>query len=247
MKKTVIITGASRGIGLEIAETLLRNNYNTVLCARKANDEIKKLQEEYSDRVCFISADISKSKDRDIIIEKTKKAFGTVFALINNAGVAPIERKDMLEISEDDFDYVMEINLKGTYFLTQKAVNLLFHSDKGYIINIGSISAESVSVNRAQYCMSKAAERMMTKLFAVHLADKNIGVFEISPGVIDTDMISTVREKYIKLADNGSIPAKRLGVPQDAAKIVMSVLSGNLDYSSGTVIHCDGGLHIPVL
>lgn len=247
MRKTAIITGANRGIGLATAKLLLEHNYCTVLCARKSSEEIHRLAEIYPNELCFISADIAKPEDRTRILTETIQKFGRLDILVNNAGVAPRNRKDMLEIDEQDFDYVMDINLKGTYFLSQEAAKLIQQQEKGYIINTGSISADTVSLNRAEYCISKAGIRMLTQLFAARLAEYHIGVFEISPGVIDTDMISPVRDKYMELALNGTIPARRLGLPEDMAKIVLSIANGYLDYSTGTVIHCGGGLHISSL
>lgn len=247
MRKTAIVTGANRGIGFETAVLLEKNGYNVLLCSRNSSTAVEEFVKQHRETSVFICADIHLSADREKILQEVIHHFGRLDVLINNAGVAPRIRKDMLEITEQDFDYVININLKGTYFLTQSAAKLICKQDKGYIINIGSISAESVSLNRAEYCMSKSAERMMTSLFAVRLAEKNIGVFEISPGVIDTEMISTVKERYENMASTGIIPEKRLGSAEDVSKIVLAVLSGNLDYSTGTIIHCDGGLHIPKL
>lgn len=247
MIKTAIVTGASRGIGLRAAEALLEKGFCVTLCARNRNDAISDLEQAYKDAVCFVQADIADSDSRAKILHDTLNSFERLDVLINNAGVAPKTRKDMLEITEQDFDYVMDINLKGTYFLTQAAAKLMEKQGGGYIINTGSISADIVSLNRAEYCMSKAGVRMLTKLFAARLAPYNIGVFEVSPGVIETDMIASVKAKYDALAESGAIPAGRLGTPDDVAKIVLSIVSGALDYSSGTVIHCDGGLHIPSL
>ena len=195
----------------------------------------------------FVPTDISISKDRENVISKAFEKFGAVDALINNAGVAPKKRKNILEITEDDFDYVMNINLKGTYFMTQAVAKVMQNQNGGYIINTGSISAETVSLNRGEYCISKAGIGMITKLFAVDLATANIKVFEIRPGVIDTDMISSVKEKYNAMAQEGKIPAGRIGQAYDYAKAVLSILSGGLDYATGTVIECGGGMHISVL
>ena len=247
MSKTAIITGSARGMGFETAKLLNKNGYNVVLCARHSNDNVENFVKNHSDTALFVPTDISISKDRENVISKAFEKFGAVDALINNAGVAPKKRKNILEITEDDFDYVMNINLKGTYFMTQAVAKIMQNQGGGYIINTGSISAETVSLNRGEYCISKAGIGMITKLFAVDLATDNIKVCEIRPGVIDTDMISSVKEKYNAMAQEGKIPAGRIGQAYDYAKAVLSILSGGLDYATGTVIECGGGMHIPVL
>lgn len=247
MRKTAIITGSARGMGFETAKILNRNGYNVVLCARHSNDDVENFVKNHSDTALFVLTDISVSKDRENVIAKAVEKFKTIDALINNAGVAPKKRKNILEITEDDFDYVMNINLKGTYFMTQAVAKVMQNQSGGYIINTGSISAETVSLNRGEYCISKAGIGMITKLFAVDLATDNIKVFEIRPGVIDTDMISSVKEKYNAMAQEGKIPAGRIGNVEDYAKVALAILSGNLDYATGTVIECGGGMHISVL
>ena len=247
MSKTAIITGSARGMGFETAKLLNKNGYNVVLCARHSNDNVEYFVKNHSDTALFVTTDISISKDRENVISKAFEKFGAVDALINNAGVAPKKRKNILEITEDDFDYVMNINLKGTYFMTQAVAKVMQNQNGGYIINTGSISAETVSLNRGEYCISKAGNGMITKLFAVDLATANIKVFEIRPGVIDTDMISSVKEKYNAMAQEGKIPAGRIGQAYDYAKAVLSILSGGVDYATGTVIECGGGMHISVL
>lgn len=247
MRKTALITGSARGIGFETAKELEKNGYNVVLCSRHINDDVSYYIESHTDTALFVTADISKEADRNKIISETLNRFGAVDVLVNNAGVAPRERKDMLDITEDDFDYVMDINLKGTYFMAQSVSKIMKKQGGGYIINTGSISAYTVSLNRAEYCVSKAGISMITKLFAVRLAPDNIKVFEIRPGIIDTDMISSVKEKYNTLAESGKIPSGRIGNITDYSKAVMSVLSGGLDYATGTVIECGGGMHIPTL
>lgn len=247
MKKTAIITGSAKGMGFEAAKELEEKGYNVVLCARHSNDNVENFVKNHSDTAMFVSADISLEADRENIIAKALEKFGTVDVLINNAGVAPLERKDMLDITEKDFDYVMDINLKGTYFMTQSVAKIMQRQGSGYIINTGSISADTVSLNRAEYCISKSGISMITKLFAVRLAADNIKVFEIRPGVIDTDMIASVKGKYDALAESGKIPQGRIGSVTDYARVVLSILSGGLDYATGTVIECGGGMHIPVL
>ena len=247
MRKTAIITGSAKGMGFEAAKELEKNGYTVVLCARHSNDNVEHFVKAHSDTAMFVPADISLEADRENIVAKTLEKFDTIDVLINNAGVAPLERKDMLDITENDFDYVMDINLKGTYFMTQSVAKIMQRQGNGYIINTGSISADTVSLNRAEYCISKAGISMITKLFAVRLALDNIKVFEIRPGIIDTDMISSVKEKYNAMAGNGKIPAGRIGNVNDYARAVLSLLSGGLDYATGTVIECGGGVHIPVL
>lgn len=247
MSNTAIVTGGSRGIGLEIVKALLKKDYNVVISSRSINADVEALINEYGKRVSFVPSDIGCAKDRNEIVNTAVERYGGVTLLVNNAGVAPRVRKDMLEIGEDDYDYVMDINLKGAYFLTQAVAKLMIKAGEGRIINTGSISSNTVSLNRAEYCMSKAGVSMMTRLFAVRLAEYNIPVIEIAPGVIDTPMIEKVKDKYNALAENGTIPAKRLGMPSDIAKAVEAVADGKLDYATGTVIRCDGGLHISTL
>lgn len=247
MRKTAIITGSAKGIGFETAKELEKNGYNVVMCARHSNDDLVSFIASHPDTALFVTADISDEEDRHKIISEAIVRFGSVDVLVNNAGVAPRERKDMLDISADDFDYVMDINLKGTYFMAQSVAKIMQKQGGGYIINTGSISAETVSLNRAEYCISKAGISMITKLFAVRLASDNIKVFEIRPGIIDTDMISSVKEKYNALAEKGEIPSGRLGKTADYAKAVLSAISGGLDYATGTIIECGGGMHISVL
>ena len=247
MRKTAIITGSAKGIGFETAKELEKNGYNVVMCARHSNDDLVSFIASHPDTALFVTADISDEEDRHKIISEAIVRFGSVDVLVNNAGVAPRERKDMLDISADDFDYVMDINLKGTYFMAQSVAKIMQKQGGGYIINTGSISADTVSLNRAEYCISKAGISMITKLFAVRLASDNIKVFEIRPGIIDTDMISSVKEKYNALAERGEIPSGRLGKTADYAKAVLSAISGGLDYATGTIIECGGGMHISVL
>lgn len=247
MRKTAIITGSAKGIGFETAKELEKNGYNVVMCARHSNDDVVSFIASHPDTALFVTADISEEGDRDKIVSKAIARFGSVDVLVNNAGVAPRERKDMLDISADDFDYVMDINLKGAYFMAQSVAKIMQKQGGGYIINTGSISADTVSLNRAEYCISKAGISMITKLFAVRLASDNIKVFEIRPGIIDTDMISSVKEKYNALAEKGGIPSGRLGKTADYAKAVLSAISGGLDYATGTIIECGGGMHISVL
>ena len=164
--------------------------------------------------------------------------------LVNCAGVAPKVRQDMLQINEEDFDYVLNINQKGTFFVSQAAANIMKEQNSGRIVFISSLSSYTASVERAEYCISKASISMYTKLFAARLAEFGIGVFEVSPGVIETDMTKCVKGKYETLIDGGLTPIKRMGEPDDVACAVEAAASGKLDFCTGTVIHADGGFSV---
>ncbi len=239
-----VVTGGSRGIGLGITEILLKNEFDVVVSSRNESEQIKKLIKIYPDKISFVSADISKSEDVENLAMFVEKKYGTVDLLVNNAGVAPKERKDILEISPDDFDDVANINLKGTFFVTQKFASLLIKNKQSRIVNISSMSAYTASVNRGEYCISKAGISMITKLFASRLAEYGVSVIEIRPGIIETDMTAKVKEKYEKLIGDGITPIKRMGQPEDIAKCVLSVAQGNFDFCTGTVIDCDGGFNV---
>jgi NAD(P)-dependent dehydrogenase (short-subunit alcohol dehydrogenase family) len=176
--------------------------------------------------------------------------FGKIDLLVNNAGVAPKERLDLLNMTEESLDYVLDINLKGTLFLTQLVANQMIYTiksgktDNPRIINISSISAYTASINRGEYCIAKAGVGMLTKLFADRLAEYGILVYEIRPGIIATDMTSTVKDKYDDLIDNGLTPIKRWGMPEDVANAVSALCSNNFLFSTGEVINVDGGFHI---
>ena len=242
---TAVITGSSRGIGLGIAKELLKNGFTVVLSARKISDEVKLLKKEYGEKVYFVPCDISDLSGVDNLVSEVKEKFGKIDLLVNNAGVAPKERKDILYLSPEEFDYVTDINMKGTFFVTQKFVPIM--SDKSRIVNISSMSAYTASLNRGEYCISKAGISMITKLFAARLAEYGITVIEIRPGIIETDMTSKVKEKYEKLIDGGLTPIKRMGTPEDIGKCVLSIAQGNFDFCTGTVIDCDGGFNVRCL
>lgn len=244
---TAVITGSSRGIGFGIAKELLENGFTVVLSARKRSDGIDLLEKEYQGKVFFVSCDISDMNAVDSLVSFVKEKFGKLDLLVNNAGVAPKERKDILELLPEEFDYVTDINLKGTFFVTQKFVPLLMKNGNSRIVNISSMSAYTASVNRGEYCVSKAGISMITKLFAVRLAEYGISVLEIRPGIIETEMTSKVKEKYEKMIDGGLTPIKRMGQPGDIAKCVVSIANGNFDFCTGTVIDCDGGFNVRCL
>ena len=241
---TAVVTGGSRGIGKGIAEALLEKSFTVIVTARNKGVEIEELEKEYNDKFLFVPCDISNDEDRKNLASFVKENFGKLDLLVNNAGVAPRERKDILEITPEDFDYLTDINLKGTFFLTQELTPLLIKNEKSRIVNISSMSAYTASVNRGEYCISKAGISMITKLFAARLAEYSVSVIEIRPGIIETDMTAKVKEKYEKLIAEGITPINRMGKPEDIAKCVVAVAEGNFDFCTGTVIDCDGGFNV---
>ncbi len=256
MKRVALITGGSRGIGFGIAVKLAATGFDLAINGVRAESEVeetlRKLK-EFGNNVIYCRGDTSSTKDRENIIAKVKEHYGKLHVLVNNAGIPPKERKDILEATEESFDDVISVNLKGSYFLTQKVANWMIEQKKndkefgGCIINISSISATVVSVNRGEYCISKAGLSMATQLFAVRLGEFNIPVYEVRPGVIYTDMTAGVKEKYDKLIKEGLCVQQRWGLPEDVGKAVASLASGDLTYSTGQVIMVDGGLTIPRL
>ncbi|MEG1394180.1 MAG: 3-ketoacyl-ACP reductase [Clostridia bacterium] len=239
-----IVTGGTRGIGLAIVQHLVESGYTCVVGARKTSEALQEYAQANKSKVDFCACDIASESDRKNLLDFVVNKYSSVDLLVNNAGVAPKVRKDMLDITEDDFDFLLDINLKGTYFLTQIVAKQMIEQKSGRIINISSMSSYTASVNRAEYCIAKAGISMITKLFATKLADFGVGVFEIMPGIIETDMISSVKGKYDQLIADGLTPIKRLGKPSDIAKCVIAIANGNLDFCTGTVINADGGFHM---
>jgi NAD(P)-dependent dehydrogenase (short-subunit alcohol dehydrogenase family) len=259
MSPLALITGASRGIGRGIALELARAGGHDIVINYAGNEaaarECKALCEASSPgengkrRFEIVQADISLSADRDRMLDFVSRRFGRLDLLVNNAGVAPNVRADLLEAGEESFDRLININLKGPYFLTQKAAKLIAASlpiegAARAVVNVTSISAFTVSTNRGDYCVAKAGLAMMTKLYAVRLAEFGIGVFEIQPGVIATDMTGAVKEKYDRMFAEGLAPISRWGEPSDIGKAVVAVAAGLFPYSTGQVFNVDGGFHI---
>ena len=256
MKKVALITGGSRGIGLGIAKALAEAGFDLAINgvrneedAQGALDELRVLGAD----VLYCQGDVGEAQSRQGIIEKIKAHFGKLNVLVNNAGVAPKERKDILEATEESFDYVVNTNLKSSYFLSQAAANWMVEqkgADENFeaaIINVGSISATAVSINRGEYCIAKAGMSMATQLFAVRLGEYNIPVYEVRPGIIATDMTAKVTEKYDKLIAEGLTVQQRWGLPEDVGKAVAALSTGSFPYSTGQVIMVDGGMNIPKL
>ncbi len=239
-----VVTGGSRGIGKSIADELLKKGFNVIVAARSATPELENTINNCSQQLDFVATDISDTESIGSLFNFVKGKYGKIDLLVNNAGVAPKTRKDILEITPEEFDFVADINLKGTFFVTQKFVPLLAASEKSRIVNISSMSAYTASVNRGEYCIAKAGISMITKLFAARLAEYGISVIEIRPGIIETDMTAKVKEKYEKLIAEGITPIKRMGQPEDVAKCVGAIADGNFDFCTGTVIDCDGGFSV---
>ena len=246
--KCAVITGASRGIGAGIAEKLASEHWNLALCARQSVEngrvQCQELKDKYGIDAEYFQCDISDGAARRNTIDAIVQRFGTIDALINNAGVAPKVRADIMEMTEESYDFVMNINLRGSFFFTQLAALQMAAQKSGTIINIGSCSATVASISRGEYCMSKAGVGMATKLWAVRMAEFGVNVYEIRPGVIETDMTSVVKGKYDKLISEGLTLQPRWGYPEDIAKAVASLLRGDLAYSTGQVIDIDGGMNI---
>jgi len=248
-KKVVAVTGASRGIGKGISLLLAENGCVIIAVGTKnkseVSDYIKELTERSPESI-YITADISKDSDCDKIIHEIDKTFGNIDFHVNNAGIAPSVRNDILETTRESFDRLLDVNLKGTFFLTQKIANYMLKNNNSSraIINISSISAYTSSVNRPEYCISKAGISMITALFADRLSEYGINVYEIRPGIIQTDMTAGVLDKYNKLIKDGLLPINRIGQPEDVAKPVLAIISGLLPYSTGEIINADGGFHI---
>jgi len=251
-KSVAVVTGAARGIGRGISLLLAQNGFSVVAAATRAEDD-RSIESYMSDlkAVCcdsiYIKTDISLDYDRRSLINKVYEQYGRLDILVNNAGVAPFIRTDLLEMTEQSMDRLLDINLKGTFFLSQYAARRMIECPSDaprMIINTTSISAETASINRGEYCISKAAISMVTKLFADRLGEYGICVYELRPGIIETDMISAVKDKYDRLIENGLLPIKRIGQPEDIGKVVVALAKGYFAYSTGQVINIDGGFHI---
>ncbi len=259
-RPVALVTGGSRGIGRAIAQELADLGYDLMVnyfdfnsqgqpddsAAKTTADEIRR-----RGAACeMLRGDISRGQDRQEVVRFVRDRFGRCDILINNAGVAPSKRVDILEATEGSFDRVMNVNLRGPYFLTQQIANWMIEQKKIYpertfrICNTGSVSSYTSSPARGEYCLSKAAISMMTKLYADRMAEFGIYVFEVQPGIIATDMTSVVKDKYDKMIAEGLTPIRRWGLPEDVAKAVGAVAEGRLDFCTGQVLHVDGGFHI---
>lgn len=249
--RVALVTGGSRGIGYGIAESLADNGFdlaiNGVREAGKVADVLEALRKR-GVNVCYCRGDVATAADRQSIVDTVREEFGRLDVLVNNAGVAPNVRADILDATEESFDRVVGINLRGPYFLTQLVARWMIDERRadaafrGVIVNISSVSATEASINRGEYCISKAGVVMATQLWAHRLAEFGIAVYEIRPGIIHTDMSAAVAEKYDRLIASGLTVENRWGEPEDVGRAVSLLARGELSYATGNVLKIDGGL-----
>lgn len=254
LRMVAIVTGSSRGIGRGIVLALAERGWDVVINYRdnqQAAEDTQEVVKPYQIHSLIIQGDVAKADDRQRLVQTTIEEFGRIDLLVNNAGMGPRQRVDMLHVGETSYDEVMTTNLKGPFFLTQQIARemiRLIEEEKisnPKIINIGSISAYTSSPARAEYCISKAGMGMMTLLWADRLAEYGINVYEIRPGIIQTDLTSVVKDKYDRLIlKEGITPIQRWGQPEDIGKTVVAIADGLLPFSTGEIINVDGGFHI---
>jgi NAD(P)-dependent dehydrogenase (short-subunit alcohol dehydrogenase family) len=244
VKPVALVTGASRGIGRAVAIEL-SSTHRVLATYRGRKDAADSLRAETGAEI--FPCDLGSQDDRRALLAFAQERFENIDLLVNNAGMAPRERRDILDAAEESFDELIAVNLKGPHFLTQHIARSMIARGSGRIVFITSISAYTASVNRGEYCISKAGLSMSAALWAARLAPDNIGVFEIRPGIIRTDMISTVEDVYEKRIADGLLPQRRMGEGRDIARVVRSIAEGSLDYSTGQVINVDGGFHLRTL
>lgn len=253
MKKVALITGGARGIGLGISRYLAKEGLDLAICGMRDESAVEDILQELQStgaNVLYVQADVANADARKSLLEKTRSHFARLDVLVNNAGIAPRERADILTASEKSFDELIRTNLQGPYFLTQAVANWMIEQKntssgfEGCIINISSISSTVASVNRGEYCISKAGITMATKLWAIRLAEFGINVYEVQPGIIETDMTAGVKAKYDKLIAEGLVPQGRWGTTCDVGKAVAMLIRGDLAYSTGQIITIDGGMMI---
>ena len=251
MKPLALVTGGSRGIGHGCALALAKSGFDLVIAGMRPEAEclpaLATLRQAGAD-VLYAVCDVSVARPRAALLAAVKARFGRLHVLVNNAGIAPRERRDILDATEESFERVMRTNLQGPYFLTQAVARWLIEQKqtdaafRGCIVNVSSISATVASVNRGEYCISKAGVSMATQLWAVRLAEFGLPVYEVRPGVIATDMTAGVQAKYDRLIADGLIPERRWGQPEDVGRAVAALARGEIPYATGQVVVVDGGM-----
>ncbi len=250
--KTAIVTGGSRGIGFGIAKRLAEDGFAVTIMAVSPEENHREnieILRSTGAEIQYVRGSIAEGTDREGCLRAVVDRYGRLDALINNAGVAPKVRADLLEMTEESYDRVTGTNTRGTMFMTQIAARQMIRQEKreglrGIIVNVSSMSAEVSSVSRGEYCVSKAGVSMLTRLYADRLAGEGIPVYEVRPGIIRTDMTAAVKEKYDGLFAQGICPIARWGTPEDVAEVVSVFCSGRLKYTTGQVVDVDGGFHI---
>lgn len=248
-----LVTGGTRGIGLGIARSLEADGWRLVLCGVRPPDEVKQTLATLHEGAHYVQADIGRAAERQHLVDVVGERYGAVHALVNNAGRAPRVRADILDAPEDSFEELLRINLQGPYFLTQAIARQMLsrkQPDPGFrasVIFVTSVSAEMASLNRGEYCVSKAGLAMTARLFALRLAPEGIPVYEVRPGIIATDMTAKVKEIYDARIAGGLVPEGRWGYPEDVGRVVAALLRGDAPYATGSVVHVDGGLTLPRL
>ena len=254
MSKVALVTGGNRGIGRGITEALLAQGWRVSIMATRPAPADVLAELSTLGEVRYTQGSVADLGDHARYVEETLAQWGRIDALINNAGVAPTERNDLLEATPESYDRVMEVNLRGPYFLTQRVAKAMIDQGApadggltGTIVNVSSISADTISTNRGEYCLSKAGVGMATQLWAVRLAPEGIVVYEVRPGVIATDMTAGVTQKYDAVFASGAVPMPRWGQPSDVGGAVVALTAGLMPYSTGDVITVGGGMQIPVL
>lgn len=254
--KTALVTGGTRGIGLGISQELARHGYNLILCGMRPERAVNECLDSLRDtgiEVLYIPCNIADRKDRENLLEAARQQEKGLHVLVNNAGIAPRQRLDIIDATEESYEEVMRTNLQGPYFLTQSVARWMIEQKQsdttwsGCIINVSSISATVASPSRGEYCLSKAGVSMATQLWAVRLGEHDIPVYEVRPGITATDMTAGVKDKYDALIREGLCVQKRWGTPADTGKAVAALATGALPYSTGQVIMVDGGLTLPRL
>lgn len=240
-KPVALVTGASRGIGRAIAVDLAKS-HSVIASYRENQAAAESLRKETGAEM--IRSDIGSATDRNALVSHLRAKYGRLDLLVNNAGIAPRERRDILDATEASYDELLATNLKGPHFLTQQISRWMLEQRSGRIVFITSISSYTASTNRAEYCISKAGLSMSVALYAQRLAADNVQVFEIRPGIIRTDMVASVEKSYEEKIAAGLLPQRRMGEPEDVARAVRAVADGLLDYCTGQVIDVDGGFHL---